>query len=82
MYQDSLKGLCRIYYCNGVQGFINYTLHNLRNINANGIRCPCKRCKNKNKKFDLDIVMMHLLQKKVHGEIHVLVCTRKTICFS
>ena len=36
-----------MYYCNGVQGFINYTLSNLRNISGDGIRCPCKRCKNK-----------------------------------
>jgi hypothetical protein len=49
-------------YCNGVQGFINYALHNPRNINEDGIRCPCKRCKNK-KFLDLDVVTMHLLQK-------------------
>jgi hypothetical protein len=26
--------------------------------------------------------MMHLLQKKIHGEMSVLVCTRRTICSS
>ena len=49
-------------YCNGVQGFINYVISNLRNINGGSIRCPCKRCKNK-KFIDPDVVMMHLLQK-------------------
>jgi hypothetical protein len=50
-------------YCNGVEGFINYTLSNPRNFSEDGIGCPCKRCKNK-KFMDLDVVMMHLLQKK------------------
>ena len=49
-------------YCNKVQGFINYTTSNPRNINGGGIRCPCKRCKNK-KFLDLDIVTIHLLHK-------------------
>jgi hypothetical protein len=47
-------------YCNGVQGFINYALSNLRNISGGDIRFPCKRCKNK-KFFDTDVVTMHLL---------------------
>ena len=33
-------------YCNGVKGFINYTLFNSINISGGGIRYPCKRCKN------------------------------------
>ena len=36
----------------------------------------------KKKFIDPDVVMMHLLQKKVHGEIHMLVCTQRTICSS
>jgi len=59
-------------YCNVVQSFINYTLSNLRNISGRGIKCSCKRCKNK-KFLDLDIVMMHLLQKKIYEKILVLV---------
>jgi hypothetical protein len=47
MYQDSPQGLRMMDYCNGVQGFINYTLYNLRNFNGGRIRCSCKRCKNK-----------------------------------
>jgi hypothetical protein len=55
--------LWRIDYCNGVQGFNNNALSNLRNISGGGIRCLCKRCKNK--KFIVpDVVMMHLLQKE------------------
>jgi hypothetical protein len=46
-------------YYNGIEGFINYTLSNLRNISESGIRCPCKRCNNK-KFLDLDVTM-HLL---------------------
>jgi hypothetical protein len=68
-------------YCNGVQGFINYAPSNPRNISGWGIRCPCKRCKNK-KFLNPDVVTMHVLQKKVHGEILMLVCTRRTICSS
>jgi hypothetical protein len=30
MYWDSSKGLRMIDYCNGVEGFINYTLSNLK----------------------------------------------------
>jgi len=60
MYRDSLQGLQMMDYCNKIQGFINYTLSNSRNISGGGIRCPCKRCKNK-KFLDLDVVTMHLL---------------------
>ena len=66
-------------YCNGVEDFINYVLSNPRNISGGGIRCPCKRCKNK-KFLDLDVLTMHFLQKRfiekylcwfVHGELYV-----------
>jgi len=49
-------------YCNEVYSFINYALSNPRNINGGGIRCPCKKCKNK-KFINPDFIMMHLLQK-------------------
>ena len=62
-YQDSPQGLRRMNYCNEVQGFINYVISNPRNISGDGIRCPYKRYKNK-KFIDLDVVAMHLLQKR------------------
>jgi hypothetical protein len=65
MYRDSPGRLRRMDYCNGVESFINYALSNLRNISESGIRCLFKRCKNK-KILNLDVVTMHLLQKKVH----------------
>jgi hypothetical protein len=49
-------------YCNEIQGFINYTLSNLRNISEMGIKCSCKRYKNKNF-LDSYVVTIHLLQK-------------------
>jgi len=79
MYRDLPQGLWMMDYCNGVQGFINYAISNPININGDGIRCPCKRCKNK-KNFDPDVVMMHHLQKifmkeymcwYAHGELFV-----------
>ena len=57
MYRDSPEGLRRIGYCNGVQGFINYTLSNSRNISGDDIRSPCKSCKN----LDSNVVTIHLL---------------------
>jgi hypothetical protein len=66
-------------YCNMVDGFINYTLSNLRNISGGDIRYPCKRCKNK-KLLNPDVVTIHLLQKGfmekylcwfTHGEPYV-----------
>jgi len=74
MYWVSLEGWCQQHYCNGFEVFINYLLSNLRNISGDDIRCPCKRCKNK-KILNPDVVMMYLLQKKVHEEILILVCT-------
>jgi hypothetical protein len=50
-------------YCNEVHNFTNYALSNLRNISGGGIKCLCKKCKNK-KFLDSDIVMIHLLQKR------------------
>jgi len=81
MYRDSPEGLRKMDYCNEVQNFINYALSNLRNIGRCGIRCPCKRCENK-KFLNPDVVTTHLLQKKVHREIPMLVCSQKTICSS
>jgi hypothetical protein len=79
MYYVSPEGLHKMEYCNGVKGFINYTLSNPINISGGGIICPYKRCKNK-KFLDLDVVMMNLLQKKkVEEEILVLACTQRTI---
>ena len=60
--QVSPEGLCMMDYCNGVEGFINYIVSNPKNISGGSIRCSCKMCKNK-KFFNLDIVMMHLLNK-------------------
>jgi len=62
MYKDSPQGLRRMDYCNGIQGFINYTTFNPRNISGGDIRCPCKRCRNK-KFLHPDVVMIHLLHK-------------------
>jgi len=80
MYRVSPKGLCKMDYCNRIEGFINYVLSNLSNINRCGIRCPCKKCKNKNVVWsgccnDASSI------KKVHRKILMLVYTRKTICF-
>jgi hypothetical protein len=59
---------------------ITYALSNPRNISERGIRCSCKRCKNKNF-LNPDVVTMHLLQKKkILRETPILVCTRRTIC--
>jgi len=79
MYRVSLEGLCKMNYYSAVKVFINYTLSNSRNISRGSIRCSCKKCKNK-KFLDLDVVTMHLLQKKImekylcwftHGEPYV-----------
>ena len=73
MYQVSLEELCIMDYCNGIESFINYALSNLKNISRSSIRCLYKRCKNK-KFLNPDIVIMHLLQKKVHEKILMLIC--------
>jgi len=66
-------------YCNGVKGFINYSPSNLKNISGCDIKCSYKRCKNKNF-IDLNVLTMHLLQKKIHRKILVLVYIRRTTC--
>ena len=45
MYRDLPERLCKINYCNGVQGFINYKLSNVRNISVENIIYPCKSYK-------------------------------------
>jgi len=79
MYRDSPQGLRRMDYCNGVRGFINFETSIPRNFTRGSIRCPCKKYKNK-KYLHPDVVMMHLLHKRVYGGLPVLVCTRRTIC--
>jgi hypothetical protein len=54
-------------YCNEIEGFINYALSNMKNINRGGIRCLCKMCKNK-KFIDLNVVMRHFLSKGLMGK--------------
>jgi len=49
-------------YCNGVQGFINFTTSIPRNFTDGGIGCPCRKCKNK-KFMHQDVVTIHLLTK-------------------
>jgi len=79
MYRDSPQGLRRMDYCNGVQGFINFTTSIPKNFTGGGIRCPCRKCQNK-KYMPLDVVMMSLLHKRfmenyrcwyAHGEVFV-----------
>jgi len=60
MYRDTPQRLWMMNYCKRVQGFINYTLSNPRNISGGGIKCPYKRCKNK-KFLNPDVATMHLL---------------------
>jgi len=67
-------------YCNGIQDFINYALSNLRNISRGGIKCSCKRCKNKKNQFRC--CNDSCFTKRVHRKKLVLVCTRRTISFS
>ena len=66
-------------YCNGVQGFINFTTSIPINFTEGGIRCPCWKCQNK-KYLHQDVVMMHFLHKGfmenyrcwyAHGEVFV-----------
>jgi len=49
-------------YCNGVQGFINFSISIPRNFTGGGIRCSCRKCQNK-KYMHPDVVTMHLLHK-------------------
>jgi hypothetical protein len=79
MYQDSYQGLRRVNYCNGVEGFINFTTSIPRNFSRGGIKCSCRKYKNK-KFMHLDVITMHLLHKGfmedylcwyTHGELFV-----------
>jgi len=46
IYRDSPQELRMMDYCNGVQGFINFTTSIPRNFTDDCIRCPCRKCKN------------------------------------
>ena len=79
MYRDSPQGLRNMYYCNGVQSFINFATSIPRNFTGGSIRCSCRKCQNK-QYLHLDVVMMHLLHKEfiedyqcwyAHGELFV-----------
>ena len=63
MYRDFSKRLYRQDYLKGVEGFINFLLSNLNNINESEIRCLCVKCMNK-KFHHKNIVMIHLIKKK------------------
>ena len=56
----SLEGLRKMNYYNKIQDFINYTLFNPKYISEDGVRCPCKRYKNK-KFLDLGVVTLYLI---------------------
>jgi hypothetical protein len=61
MYQDSLKGIYRQDYLQGVESFINFIIYKLNNISADEIKCSYVKCKNK--KFhhkDMSIVNLGL----------------------
>jgi hypothetical protein len=66
-------------YCNGVQGFINFTTSIPRNFTDCSIRYLSRKCKNK-KFLHPDVATMHLLTKwfmdnylcwYTHGELFV-----------
>jgi len=63
MYRDSPQGLQRMDYCNRVQGLINFATSILRNFSRGGVRCQCRKCKNK-KYLHPDVVTMHILHKR------------------
>jgi hypothetical protein len=69
MYRDLPQGLQRIDYCNGVQGFINFTTSIPINFTEGSIRCPCRKCQNK-KYLHPDVVMIHLLHKGFMENYH------------
>jgi hypothetical protein len=62
MYLDSPQGLYREDYSRGVEGFIDFSLSNPKNISEGKIKCLCVKCKNK-KFLQSDVVMMHLLKE-------------------
>ena len=62
MYRNSKKKLDRQDYVKGIEGFINFTLFNLKNISGEEI--ICLHMKSENKFFyHIVIVTVHLLQK-------------------
>ena len=64
MYLDSPQGLYREDYSRGVEGFIDFSLSNPKNITEEKIKCLCVKCKNK--KFHKSyVVTMYLLKKKL-----------------
>jgi len=82
MYRDSPQGLRMMDYCNGVQGFINFTTSIPRNFTRGSIRCPCRKCQNK-KYLHPDVVMTHLLHKGFmenyrcwHAHREIFVCNK------
>jgi hypothetical protein len=66
MYRDSPQELQRMDYYNEVQGFINFAISIPRNFTEGGIRCSCRKYKNK-KLIYLDVVTIYLLTKGFHG---------------
>ena len=73
MYRDSPKGLQRMSYCNGVQGFINFATYISRTFSGGGISCPCMKCKNK-KVYASKCCNDASSTQRVHGGLPVLVC--------
>ena len=79
MYRDSPQGLQRIDYCNGVQGFINFTTSIPRNFTGGGISCPCRKCQNK--KISASRCCNNASSTQmVYRELPVLICTWRSIC--
>jgi hypothetical protein len=58
IYRISLERLYKMDYYNKVESFINYALSNPRNIIRGGITCLYKRCKDKKKFLNLDVITM------------------------
>ena len=65
-------------YGNGVQGFINFATSIPRNFTGCGIKCPCRKCKNKKVSASRCCNNTSSTQR-IHGGLHVLVCTRRII---
>jgi len=61
-----------INYCNEIDGFINYSLSNPKNIGGGGIRYTCNMCTNKS--LSIQILYNASSTKRIYGEILVLVC--------
>jgi hypothetical protein len=58
IYRVSLERLYKMDYYNKVESFINYALSNPRNIIRGGITYSYKRCKDKKKFLNLDVITM------------------------